>query len=300
MEIIKKILEPEYDRKPFFRTEECQNDFSFDCNKCGKSIRLDSKRQIDNCWNGKTDSLTTDDFDFLKTYYNTGLNNKSLDGGFPVFDKLTCSKCDSKYVSYCAVREFSNSAFTITLNGLFKIKSANKTENIMTDAIEVSQKQDRELLTEHAKSSYGLTWIGKYEWLMAVLFIIIGVLILLFTESIKASGYVFLVIGVLELIKYPKRINRWVDKKAKEKIFEKEIKFCIQDTSLKISIDNTDKEVSFSQMRNCMISNTGLLFKVSYTEYYYISFTSITSKSPNEITEFLMARFDKKRITNKS
>lgn len=169
----------------------------------------------------------------------------------------------------------------------------------MTETIEITQKQNRELLTEHAKSSYGLTWIGKYEWLMAILFLIIGILILLFTESIKASGYVFLVIGILELTKYPKRINRWVDKKAKEKIFEKEVKFIFQDKSLKISFDNTDKEISYSQMRKCMISDTGLLFKVSFTEYYYISFNSVESKSPNEMTEYLKARFDKTRITIK-
>ena len=66
MEIIKKIIEPEYNRKPFYRTEEYENDFSFACDECGKSILIDSKRPIDNCWNGKTDSVIERDFEFLK------------------------------------------------------------------------------------------------------------------------------------------------------------------------------------------------------------------------------------------
>lgn len=137
MEIIKNILEPEYDRKPFYQTEEYENDFSFVCDECGKKILLDSKRQIDNSWNGKTDSLTNRDFDFLKAYYKIGLNNKSADGGFPVFDKLTCSKCDSKYISYCGVQEYSNSAFMVALNGLFKTESTNLAKTVRNSVIDI-------------------------------------------------------------------------------------------------------------------------------------------------------------------
>lgn len=123
MEIIRKIIEPKHDRKPFYRTVEYEDDFSFDCDECGKSILLDSKRQIDNSWNSKPDFVTKRDFDFLKAYYKIGINNKSADGRFPVFDKLTCSKCGSKYISYCGVREFSNSAYLITLNEIIRINN---------------------------------------------------------------------------------------------------------------------------------------------------------------------------------
>ena len=119
----KKVIEPDHDRKPFYRTDEYENDFSFACDECGKLILLDSKRQIDNNWNDKRDSLTKHDFDFLKNYYNIGLNNKSIAGGFPVFDKLICPKCDSKYISYCGVREFSNSAYLVILNGILRINN---------------------------------------------------------------------------------------------------------------------------------------------------------------------------------
>lgn len=137
MEIIKKIIEPGFDRKPFYRTGDYEGHYSFSCDECGKSIILNSDRQINNNWIGKTDSLSDRDFDFLKGYYNIGLNNKSVDGGFPVFDKLTCQKCDTKYISYCGVREFSNSAFAITLNGLFKAESADLAKNIRTRIIEI-------------------------------------------------------------------------------------------------------------------------------------------------------------------
>lgn len=137
MKIIKKIIEPSYDRKPFYRTGECEKDFSFACDECGKSVLIDSKRLIYNNWNGKTESLTKRDFEFLKAYYKIGLVNKSADGGFPVFDKLTCSKCDSKYISYCGIIEFSNSAFMITLNGLFKTENANLSMSVRNSIIEI-------------------------------------------------------------------------------------------------------------------------------------------------------------------
>ena len=64
MEIIKKIIEPKHDRKPFYRTVEYEDDFSFDCDECG-----------------------------------------------------------SKYISYCGIREFSNSAYLISLNEIIRINN---------------------------------------------------------------------------------------------------------------------------------------------------------------------------------
>lgn len=125
MEIISEIIEPEYNRTPFYQTGKCENDYSFSCDGCGKLITIDSNKQIKNSWNGKTASLTDRDFVFLKAFYKIGSSNKSADGGFPVFDRLACSKCNCKYISYCGVREFSNSSYLITLNGLLKTGSIN-------------------------------------------------------------------------------------------------------------------------------------------------------------------------------
>jgi hypothetical protein len=137
MEIIKRIIEPENDRKPYYRTVDCETDYSFSCDECGKPITMDSNEQIKNCWIGKTESITDRDFEFLKSIYKIGIINKSTDGGLPVFDKLTCSKCESKYISYCGVREYSNSAYLITLNGLLKTESANLTKTVRNNIIEI-------------------------------------------------------------------------------------------------------------------------------------------------------------------
>ena len=137
MEIIKEILKPGDESKPFYQTNDSENDYSFSCDECGELINLDSNRQIENNWKGKSDLLTDHDFNFLKAYYRIGLSKKSTDGGFPVFDKLTCSKCISKYISYCGVQEFSNSAYKITINGLFKTESADLAKNLRKRVIEI-------------------------------------------------------------------------------------------------------------------------------------------------------------------
>jgi hypothetical protein len=137
MEIIKKIIEPENDRKPYYRTVDYETDYTFSCDECGKSITLDSNNQIKNCWIGKSDSITQRDFEFMKAIYKIGLSNKSTDGGLPVFDRLICLKCESKYISYCGVREYSNSAYLITLNGLIKTESANLTKTVRNNIIEI-------------------------------------------------------------------------------------------------------------------------------------------------------------------
>ena len=51
-----------------------------------------------------------------------GLFNKSIDGGFPVFDKLLCEKCKAEYITYSRVREYYNSLYYVILNGILREK----------------------------------------------------------------------------------------------------------------------------------------------------------------------------------
>jgi hypothetical protein len=81
----------------------------------------------------------------------------------------------------------------------------------------ISQLQSEELLLEHAKSSYNITLLGKYEWVLILVFILIGVGTLLFAPEHRTYAIVPLAIGIIELIKYPKRLERWVAKKKTEK-----------------------------------------------------------------------------------
>jgi|GEM_PF-3078442 len=165
--------------------------------------------------------------------------------------------------------------------------------------IEVIQKQDRELLIEHSKSSYNFTWLGRNEWLMAIIFLIIGCVTVYLFEI--TGGYIFIIIGIIELIKFPKRNERWANKKIKEKIFDKVITFKIQDKELMISYDDTNLTHSYNDMRQCLISNTGVLFKITFSEYYYISFKSIELKiSKTELIPFLKSRFEKGKINIKT
>jgi len=135
MEILNKLFEPSVNRKPFFKTGELKKDLEFSCEDCGAKIKIESKRQILNHWNYKTDSVIENESEFLKKYYNIGLTNKSNDGGFPVFDKVKCKKCESEYFSYCGVREVSNSNFWIVLNGLIQSKSSNLSKALRNNLI---------------------------------------------------------------------------------------------------------------------------------------------------------------------
>ena len=79
--------------------------------------------------------------------------------------------------------------------------------------LEINQRQNRELLEEHAKSSFNFGLIGKSELYIAVSFLLIGVLISILNESNRFIGLPFIAIGIFEIIKYPTREKRWVRKK---------------------------------------------------------------------------------------
>ena len=61
-------------------------------------------------------------YEELKKFYNIGLFNKFIDGGFPVFDKLLCQKCKAVYITYSGVREYYNSLYYGILNGILRAK----------------------------------------------------------------------------------------------------------------------------------------------------------------------------------
>jgi hypothetical protein len=164
----------------------------------------------------------------------------------------------------------------------------------------ISQLQSEELLLEHAKSSYNITLLGKYEWVLILIFILIGVGTLLFAPEHRTYAIVPLAIGIIESIKYPKRVERWVAKKKTEKKFNKEILFELVEQTLSIAYEGVTKQHRYQDMRSCWISDTGILFKVSFEEYYYISFRSLSSNvAPTEIIAFLKGKFLSSKIVVK-
>jgi hypothetical protein len=131
---------------------------------------------------------------------------------------------------------------------------------------------------------------------VAIGFFLIGAIILLFDDN-RLGGIPFIVIGLFEIIKYPTREKRWVKKKEKQGIFDKNLEFKILNDRLNIHWDKEEKSHLFSSMRKCLISDTGILFKVSWTEYYYISFKSLDSNvNEADLIDLLNKGFEKNKI----
>ena len=166
--------------------------------------------------------------------------------------------------------------------------------------IKIIQKQDRGLLEEHAKSSFNFGTLGRNELYVAIAFFLVGAIISLLFDKNRLVGIPFTVIGLFEIIKYPTREKRWVKKKEKEKLFNKDIEFEISDDSLKITFDEISKTHQFNSMRQCLISETGILFKISWSEYYYISYKSLDDdRLKLNLMEELKKKFEKGKIKEK-
>ncbi|WP_400073378.1 hypothetical protein [Zobellia russellii] len=115
-----EILKPTYIKNPDFVTgkKDKIEFYDFDCLSCENKLKLNYKVQIENSWTGKTENISEQEYEGLKKHYNIGLSQKSKDGGFPVFDKIVCSKCLSEYYTYVGVDEFSNSAYFVQVQGI--------------------------------------------------------------------------------------------------------------------------------------------------------------------------------------
>lgn len=164
----------------------------------------------------------------------------------------------------------------------------------------IIQKQSRSLLEEHAKSSFNFKSLGRNELYVAIGFLLAGAIILLLIDENRLIGIPFIAIGLLEIVKYPTREKRWVKNKEKEKVFNKDLEFEISDDNLKIFFDEISKTHQFDSMRHCLISETGILFKISWSEYYYISFESIENDQVKlDLIEHLKKKFEKGRIKEK-
>lgn len=123
MDITEHIKKPTYVAKPDFQTGKGDSSmpYHFNCSSCGSPVEISMERQIANNWKGKTDEIKDDDLNQLKEYYSIGLSGKSHEGGFPVFDKISCSNCHKKYITYCRVLEHSHSVYSVQVQGVIKI-----------------------------------------------------------------------------------------------------------------------------------------------------------------------------------
>lgn len=166
--------------------------------------------------------------------------------------------------------------------------------------VKIIQRQDKELLEEHAKSSFNFGLLGRNKLYVAIAFFLIGITISLVLEDNRSVGIPFAIIGLIEIIKYPGREKRWVKGKEKDKFFNRDLEFEISEDYLKISFDKESKTHHFESMRQCLISETGILFKISWSEYCYISFKSLENDSMNlNLINHLKNQFREGKIKEK-
>jgi len=96
--------------------------YSFCCKNCNNILKMDYQNQIDNYWIGHSKKIEKEFFEKLKKFYNIGISNKSIDCGFPVFDKIKCEKCEIEYITYSGVSEYYNSLYYVIVNGILTKK----------------------------------------------------------------------------------------------------------------------------------------------------------------------------------
>jgi len=116
-----EIIKPTYTKKPDFVTGQDSSEFYiFECISCGENLQLNFMVQIENSRIGKGEKLNEQEYIDLKKYYKIGVVNKSREGGFPVFDKVCCEKCQAEYYTYVGVDEPKNSIYHIQIQGIIK------------------------------------------------------------------------------------------------------------------------------------------------------------------------------------
>ncbi|MFT5823972.1 MAG: hypothetical protein ACI8ZM_005238 [Crocinitomix sp.] len=116
-----EIIKPTYTKKPDFVTGLNNSEFyTFECLPCGNKLQLNCKTQIENSWTGKGENLNQQEYLELKKHYKIGIVNKSREGGFPVFDKVSCEKCQAEYYTYVGVDEPRNSVYYVQIQGIVR------------------------------------------------------------------------------------------------------------------------------------------------------------------------------------
>ena len=122
--IFEEVEKVHIGKKADFTSEMKNNlkDYSFHCKNCESLLKMNYQSQIDNSWTGHSLKIEKKLIEELKKFYNIGLSNKSVDGGFPVFDKIECKNCQMEYITYCGVREYYNSLYYVIVNGILMLK----------------------------------------------------------------------------------------------------------------------------------------------------------------------------------
>ena|SRR5690554_6931990 len=115
------IVKPSHSRKPdFIMGFDNVEYYTFECLSCSEKMQIYINAQILDNITGKGENLSEQEYLDLKEYYNIGISNKSREGGFPVFDKVSCEKCQTAYYTYLGIDEPRNAVFHVQIQGVIK------------------------------------------------------------------------------------------------------------------------------------------------------------------------------------
>ena len=117
----KSVLTPSYTREPDFRSHEStENQFTFACTQCGRSVIVEYNTLINRGFGWEQDIGETLAAD-AKTLYGIGLVGKSRDDGWPSMVKVECSGCKMLFLVYAGVNEVRNSVYFVTMQGVTEL-----------------------------------------------------------------------------------------------------------------------------------------------------------------------------------
>lgn len=149
--------------------------------------------------------------------------------------------------------------------------------------IHIKQIQTEEILKEHAHESFNYHFFGKYELIISLFLIFLGLIGLLFLKSLHYFFILLILIGSIEAIKFPKREKNWVKKKMKEGLYDKTVEFLFLEDTFKITINENTKEFNYKDLRSILFFKNGLLLKIHKLLYFYISYSSLADNDNKEL-----------------
>lgn len=117
----KSILSPSYVRNPDFNSyDSMKGSFKFECLKCQQTIEIFFNDLIGKefSWHNNFDENS---YKKINEFYDINAVNKTHDGGWTAIDKCFCESCQTQYLIYASVNEYSNSCYKITLQAITEI-----------------------------------------------------------------------------------------------------------------------------------------------------------------------------------
>ncbi|HEX6983004.1 MAG TPA: hypothetical protein VF181_09605 [Balneolaceae bacterium] len=121
-----KLLEPDYNRKPYFDGYETDKaDNLYDCINCGNTLKIEFDEILHSAYGWKENFNECDAKD-ISQHFSLNIVGKSHDGGWPSILEKKCEQCNSDYLFYFGLNEYHHSTYKIVLQGISQIEAKKK------------------------------------------------------------------------------------------------------------------------------------------------------------------------------